>query len=215
MIETIATSKANVVIADGLTVRLATETGDAIRVRAGTTTATIVITATMVTMAMVTTATVITAGITMVPRLHSTRATRRASIPAPVMRSAGRTSIRRDRTTIETLRRRRSVRDSYVAMTRAIGNMPAMETVATEMAATAIRVVEREAFWGISLDDLKFATDRLISKLKCRASKARHFSVLNPKQFEVSIRDRSQDTGSLGPAAWVTLTWMLLSDESM
>src|SRR6266404_3221775 len=100
------------------------------------------------------------------------------------MRSVGRISTRRDRTTIETLRRRRSVRDSYVATTRAIGNMPAMATAAT--AATATHVVEREAFWGISLDDLKFVTDSVISKLKCRAFRARHFCA----KAETSRSDR-------------------------
>src|SRR6266478_6353253 len=86
------------------------------------------------------------------------------------MRSVGRTSTHRDRITTGTLRRRHSVRDSFVAMTRDIGSMPVMET-----AATATLAAEREAFLGISLGDLESARDKVISNLKCRADKAWHF----------------------------------------
>src|SRR6267143_431581 len=112
---------------------------------------------------------------------------------------------REDRTTTATLLRRHSVRDSYVAMIRAIGSMPAtgtaatgtaaMETVATEIAA------EREAFLEISLADLKSAIDKVISNLKCCALQARHFFVLELR-FRICNRSQRHDTGSPGPAAW-------------
>src|SRR6266404_2692607 len=121
------------------------------------------------------------------------------------MRSVGRISTHRDRTTTATLRRRHSVRDSYVAMIRAIGSMPATETAGMETVATVILAAEREAFLEISLADLKSATDKVISNLKCRALQARHFFVL---ELRLRICNRSQrhDTGSPGPAAWAALT---------
>src|SRR6266404_9129698 len=95
------------------------------------------------------------------------------------MRSVGRISTHRDRTTTATLRRRHSVRDSYVAMITAIRSMPATETAAMETVATEI-AAEREAFLEISLADLKPAIDKVISNLKCRALQARHFFVVRP-----------------------------------
>src|SRR5258707_15291687 len=81
-----------------------------------------------------------------------------------------------------TLRRRHSVRDSYVAMTRATGSMPAMET-----AATATVAAEREAFLEIFLADPEPARGKVISKLKCRALQTRHFFVI-----EAEIKTRQQ-----------------------